>query len=81
MGFSIWQILIVLVIVLLLFGTKRLRNVGSDLGAAIKGFRKGMTDGDKDDAPSEQIGQDGARSDNAQPRAETQPDKAERDRH
>ena len=53
---SIWQILIVLVIVLLLFGTKRLRNVGSDLGAAIKGFRKGMSDGEE--KPTEQLSQD-----------------------
>lgn len=45
MGFSgigIWQLLIVLVIVLLLFGTKRLKNIGSDLGGAIKGFKKSM---------------------------------------
>ncbi len=55
---SIWQILIVLVIVLLLFGTKRLRNVGSDLGAAIKGFRKGMNDGDGENKPTEQLGQE-----------------------
>ena len=46
MGPSIWQILIVLLIVLLLFGTKKLRNVGSDLGEAIKGFKKGLQDGE-----------------------------------
>ncbi len=39
MGPSLWQLLIVLVIVLLLFGTKKLRNLGGDLGSAIKGFR------------------------------------------
>ena len=49
---SLWQIVIVLIIVLLLFGTKRLRNIGSDLGAAIKGFRSGMGDG-TDDTPAE----------------------------
>ncbi len=43
-GISIWQLLIVLVIVLLLFGTKRLRNLGSDLGAAFKGFKKAMSE-------------------------------------
>ncbi|MFK7957020.1 MAG: Sec-independent protein translocase subunit TatA [Lysobacterales bacterium] len=43
-GISIWQLLIVLVIVMMLFGTKKLRNMGSDLGSAIKGFRKGMTE-------------------------------------
>jgi sec-independent protein translocase protein TatA len=48
MGPSIWQLLIVLVIVLLLFGTKRMRNLGSDLGAAIKGFRSAINDGEKD---------------------------------
>ena len=39
MGISVWQLLIVLVIVLLLFGTKKLRNMGGDLGAAIRNFR------------------------------------------
>lgn len=43
-GISIWQLLILLAIVVLVFGTKRLRNMGGDLGAAIKGFRKGMDD-------------------------------------
>ncbi len=42
MGISIWQLLIVLAIVLVLFGAKRLRNVGGDLGGAIKGFRQAM---------------------------------------
>jgi len=41
-GISVWQLLILLLIVVLVFGTKRLRNIGSDLGGAIKGFRKGM---------------------------------------
>ncbi|WP_237057512.1 twin-arginine translocase TatA/TatE family subunit [Microbulbifer sediminum] len=47
-GISIWQLLIVLVIVLLLFGTKRLKNLGGDLGGAIKGFKKAIKDEDKD---------------------------------
>ncbi|NLD13518.1 MAG: Sec-independent protein translocase subunit TatA [Gammaproteobacteria bacterium] len=42
MGISIWQLLIVLLIVVMLFGTKRLKNIGGDLGGAIKGFRKAM---------------------------------------
>ncbi len=46
-GISIWQLLIILAIVVMLFGTKRLRNLGSDLGAAIKGFRNSV--GDQDD--------------------------------
>ncbi|GGD49929.1 Sec-independent protein translocase subunit TatA [Pseudoxanthomonas indica] len=45
-GLSIWHWIIVLVVVLLIFGTKRLRNVGSDLGEAVKGFKKGMRDED-----------------------------------
>ena len=43
-GISIWQLLIVLLIIVMVFGTKKLRNMGSDLGAAVKGFRKGMED-------------------------------------
>ena len=42
MGISIWQLLIVLLVVVVLFGTKKLRNMGSDLGEAVKGFKKGM---------------------------------------
>lgn len=41
---SIWQLLIVVLIVLLLFGTKKLRNIGGDLGEALKGFKKAMSD-------------------------------------
>ena len=48
MGISIWQLLIILAIVLLLFGAKRLRNVGGDLGAAIKGFRSAVKEGEED---------------------------------
>ena len=44
-GLSIWHWLIVLVIVLLVFGTKKLKNMGEDLGGAVKGFKQGMRDG------------------------------------
>ncbi len=47
-SFSIWHWLIVLVIVMLVFGTKKLRNVGSDLGGAVKGFKDGMKDATAD---------------------------------
>jgi sec-independent protein translocase protein TatA len=47
-SFSIWHWLIVLVVVIAIFGTKKLRNVGSDLGAAVKGFKDGMKDGSSD---------------------------------
>lgn len=48
MGISITQLVIILVIVIVLFGTKRLRNLGGDLGGAIKGFRSAMKDGEND---------------------------------
>ena len=48
-GISIWQLLIILAIVIMLFGTKRLRTLGSDLGSAVKGFRKSMQ-GDEEKA-------------------------------
>ncbi|EGW53258.1 Sec-independent protein translocase subunit TatA [Candidatus Endoriftia persephone] len=61
-GISIWQLLIILAIVLLLFGTKRLKNIGGDLGGAIKGFKKSMSDGEKqaeaDAEKREQISED-----------------------
>lgn len=48
MGISIWQLLIVLAVVILIFGTKKLKNMGGDLGSAIKGFKSAVKDGDKD---------------------------------
>lgn len=59
-GISIWQLLIVLVIVLLLFGTKRLRNIGSDLGSAFKGFKKAVGDGEAEPAKGEKLEQNKA---------------------
>ena len=56
-GISIWQLLIVLVIVLLLFGTKKLRNLGTDLGGAVKGFRSTMKDGANAEESSETEGE------------------------
>jgi sec-independent protein translocase protein TatA len=53
-SFSIWHWLIVLVIVLLIFGTKKLRNMGGDLGGAVKGFKDGMK-GDEVKKPDGQI--------------------------
>lgn len=52
-SFSIWHWLIVLVIVMLIFGTKKLRNIGQDLGGAVKGFKDGMKDANTD-KPAEQ---------------------------
>lgn len=48
MGISIWQLLIILAIVLLLFGTKRLKNIGGDVGGAIKNFKSAVKDGESD---------------------------------
>ena len=48
MGISIWQLLIVLLIVVLLFGTKKLSSIGKDMGGAVKGFRDSMRDGEQD---------------------------------
>ena len=47
-SFSIWHWLIVLLIVVMVFGTKKLKNMGSDLGSAVKGFKDGMKDGSSD---------------------------------
>jgi len=54
MGISVWQLLIILAIVLVLFGAKRLGSLGSDLGSAVKGFRKAVQDEEKDAANSGQ---------------------------
>jgi sec-independent protein translocase protein TatA len=57
-GISIWQLLIVLVIVLLLFGTKKLRNMGGDLGGAIKGFRSSIKEVKAGDSDSDSDSED-----------------------
>jgi sec-independent protein translocase protein TatA len=51
MGFGVTELLIILAIVLVLFGAKKLRNIGGDLGGAIKNFKTAMNDGDGDDKP------------------------------
>jgi|Laugrespbdmm15dd_1035085.scaffolds.fasta_scaffold176628_1 sec-independent protein translocase protein TatA len=53
-GIGIWQLLIVLVIFLMVFGTKKLKNLGSDLGGAISGFKKAMDEG-KTEKPQDQL--------------------------
>ena len=58
-SFSIWHWLIVLLVVVVIFGTKKLRNIGSDLGGAVKGFKDGMKSGgestETDAAPAQQV--------------------------
>jgi sec-independent protein translocase protein TatA len=54
-SFSIWHWLIVLLIIVLVFGTKKLKNMGSDLGGAVKGFKDGMKDGSTPETPPSQV--------------------------
>lgn len=54
-SFSIWHWLIVLVIVMLIFGTKKLRNVGQDLGGAVKGFKEGMKEASAENKPADVV--------------------------
>ncbi|MDX1669114.1 MAG: Sec-independent protein translocase subunit TatA, partial [Limnobacter sp.] len=56
--FSIWHWLVVLVIVLLVFGTKKLRNIGSDLGGAVKGFKQGMKESEEAESASAKLEED-----------------------
>jgi sec-independent protein translocase protein TatA len=56
---SIWHWLIVLVVVMLIFGTKKLRNIGSDLGGAVKGFKEGMA---SENEPPKQVTQQGGQT-------------------
>ena len=65
MGISIWQLLILLAVVILIFGTKKLKNVGGDLGSAIKGFKSAVKDGD-DSAKQEKVAQDPADTTNTE---------------
>ena len=58
MGISIWQLLILLAVVILIFGTKKLKNVGGDLGSAIKGFKSAVKDGDDKDSSQNKVAQD-----------------------
>lgn len=52
-SFSIWHWLIVLVVVVLIFGTKKLRNIGQDLGGAVKGFKDGMKEANAEAKPAD----------------------------
>jgi sec-independent protein translocase protein TatA len=67
-SFSIWHWLIVLLVVVLIFGTKKLKNIGADLGGAVKGFKDGVKSGGETPAepapPQQQVGANKAASDN-----------------
>jgi sec-independent protein translocase protein TatA len=58
MGISIWQLLILLAVVILIFGTKKLKNVGGDLGSAIKSFKSAVKDGDDTSTEQNKVKQD-----------------------
>jgi sec-independent protein translocase protein TatA len=70
-SFSIWHWVIVLLVVVLLFGTKKLRNVGGDLGSAIKSFRRGMADSDPDE-PASKLEADAKEAASSTPEGERQ---------
>jgi sec-independent protein translocase protein TatA len=63
MGISIWQLLILLAVVILIFGTKKLKNVGGDLGAAIKSFKSAVKEGDE--SGQDKVSQDSASNNQA----------------
>lgn len=66
-GIGIWQLVIVLLIVFLLFGSKRLKTLGGDLGETIQGFRKSMASNSEADEPPAQVQQQAPLSETAQP--------------
>lgn len=70
-GISIWQLLIILVIVLLLFGTKRLKSIGSDLGNAVKGFRGAMAEHEQEDTKPRKLEEGAAKGGDEIPSAAT----------
>ena len=67
-GISIWQLLIILVIVIMIFGTKRLKSLGSDLGGAVKGFRKSLQENPSEDTASPNSTETEDNNDPARPR-------------
>ncbi|GGX97385.1 Sec-independent protein translocase protein TatA [Litchfieldella qijiaojingensis] len=76
-GISIWQLLIVLGIIILIFGTKKLRNVGGDLGGAVKGFKKAMNEDGKDekkDDSQQRVGHDDQDGNTYDVKAERKPE-------
>lgn len=78
-GISIWQLLIVVLIIVLLFGTKKLRGLGGDLGSAVKGFKKAVTEEeDKKEEDPKKLGKEDANfteANNAAAKEETKSDK------
>ncbi|KDB06590.1 Sec-independent protein translocase protein tatA/E-like protein [Burkholderia sp. lig30] len=75
-GLSIWHWLIVLLIVALVFGTKKLRNIGNDLGSAVKGFKEGMREGDAPSSDAQQLPRSGSVDVNAKDTSRSDSNKA-----
>ena len=69
-GIGIWQLLIILLIVVMLFGTKKLRNLGSDLGGALKGFKTAMKQDEKDESEEESEGTESSEGETIETTAE-----------
>ena len=69
-GIGIWQLLIILLIVVMLFGTKKLRNLGSDLGGALKGFKTAMKEDEKDESEEELEGTENSEGETIETTAE-----------
>ncbi len=74
-GISLWQLLIVLLIVVVIFGTKRLRWIGTDLGGAVKGFRKAMSDAESEPDEPKKLDEPDAEF------AEARPEEAQAEKH
>lgn len=65
MGISVWQLLIILLIVVLLFGTKKLRSIGKDMGGAVRGFREAMSEAEKSEEKADATAAELAHEDEA----------------
>mgnify|MGYP001813568130 CR=1 FL=1 len=72
MGISIWQLLILLAVVILIFGTKKLKNVGGDLGSAIKGFKSAVKDGEAQDGETDSNQQSKVAQDSGETSSDTE---------
>lgn len=77
-GISVWQMLIILIIVLLIFGTKKIRNLGGDLGGAIKGFKKAVKEEGSEELESDKQGGD-ASTENVSTEGAKKPEEAKKD--
>lgn len=77
-GISFWQLAIILAIVVLLFGTKKLRNIGSDLGGALKGFKKAMNDSTDDAKQIDQQEDAAFTAEDTDQQAKSETDKADK---